>query len=31
MTQFRDLVEKYQKRQTAALVDSIAAGLSLAD
>lgn len=31
MSQFQELVKKYQKRQTATLVDSIAAGLSLAD
>ena len=31
MATFQELVEKYQKRQTNTLVDSIAAGLSLAD
>lgn len=31
MTSFKELAEKYQKKQSATLTDSIAAGLSLAD
>ena len=31
MTRFKELAEKYQKKQSATLTDSIAAGLSLAD
>ncbi len=31
MSSFKELVEKYQKKQNATLVDSITAGLSLAD